>query len=107
MLSKVEKKILKACLNTTSDDIGLFKLYNNIENKPNFNEYCSAVHSLNDKGYFDYYDEGTKEIYVRLSTKGFNFKTDEITTAIKYLFEYAILPILIGAVSSVITSLIL
>ena len=107
MLSKIEKIILKECNKVTGSDIYLIEIYNNMKNKPDFKEYYAAIHSLNEKGYFDEYDECLNDTCVSLSTKGFNYKKDAFLSSVKYFFEFIAIPIIIGVLSSIITAFLL
>lgn len=104
MLSKVEKLILQECNDVESSDIYLIELYNNIKNQPDFKEYYAAIHSLNQKGYFDEYDEGINDTFVTLSTKGINYKKDMCREKVIYVIEFIILPLIIGVISTLITN---
>ena len=103
MLSKIEKTILKEC-SKSKDGVQLLTVYENLRKKPNYTEYNSAIHSLKEKGYFDEYSEIMNETYVTLSTKGFNYKFTEFINSVKEILKSVILPIIIGVVSSIITS---
>lgn len=106
MLSKLEKIILKEC-SRSKDGTYLLEVYENIKKKPNYTEYSSAIHSLKEKGYFDEYNTTLNETYVTLSTKGFNYKFNEFVIIVKEVIKSTILPIVIGVVSSIVTSFIL
>ena len=107
MLTKIELLILKECNKLEKNDIYLIELYNTLKNPPDFKKYYAAIHSLNEKGFFDEYEARLNDTCVTLSTKGYNYKKDTLIRYIKYIVEFILIPVIVGIGSSLITAYLL
>lgn len=107
MLTKIENLILKECNKITDSDIYLLELYNKLKKPPDKAKYYAAICSLNEKGYFNDYDNGINDTYVTLSTKGYNYKSDTFWGIVLQIVKEFVVPIAVGVISAIITGKLL